>query len=73
MVFNEALAGRPAYATIDHIVSSKQGGTDHPSNLRLAHYICNNFKSTYENEESFSRKALNGHIRIIRMIRQKKI
>lgn len=27
--------------TLDHIIPRARGGTDHPANLRLAHFVCN--------------------------------
>lgn len=35
--FDEGLALR----TLDHIIPRARGGTDHPANLRLAHFLCN--------------------------------
>lgn len=35
--FTEGLALR----TLDHIIPRARGGTDHPANLRLAHFLCN--------------------------------
>lgn len=31
----------PLYPSLDHVIPRAHGGTDHPSNLRLAHTICN--------------------------------
>lgn len=36
----------PLGATVDHVVPLSRGGADEPENLRLAHYACNNKKST---------------------------
>lgn len=36
----------PYSGTVDHIVPSSQGGTDDRSNLRLAHNLCNQRRST---------------------------
>lgn len=30
-----------ALRTLDHIIPRARGGTDHPANLRLAHFLCN--------------------------------
>lgn len=30
-----------AIRTLDHIIPRARGGTDHPANLRLAHFLCN--------------------------------
>jgi hypothetical protein len=31
---------------IDHVISRKHGGTNHPDNLALACYLCNRFKGS---------------------------
>lgn len=36
----------PSSATVDHIIPSSRGGTDDRSNLRMAHNICNQKRST---------------------------
>jgi len=37
---------QPDYPTLDHIVPRLHGGTDDPSNLRLAHMLCNTLKGS---------------------------
>lgn len=37
--------------TIDHVIPQSQGGTDDPSNLRLAHMICNSLRQDYGGNE----------------------
>lgn len=45
------LCGEPVTrrdATLDHVVSLADGGSDHPSNLRLAHRSCNSSRGPGE-------------------------
>jgi 5-methylcytosine-specific restriction endonuclease McrA len=37
---------QPDYPTLDHVVPRSHGGTDQPSNLRLAHMLCNTLRGT---------------------------
>ncbi len=37
---------QPDYPTLDHIVPRSHGGTDDPSNLRLAHMYCNSIRGS---------------------------
>lgn len=34
-------SGLALLRTLDHIIPRARGGTDHPANLRLAHFLCN--------------------------------
>jgi hypothetical protein len=35
-----------AALTLDHIIPRSRGGTNHPANLRLAHFLCNNLRGS---------------------------
>ncbi|MCA1813160.1 MAG: HNH endonuclease [Halobacteriales archaeon] len=35
-----------ASLTLDHIIPRSRGGTNHPANLRLAHFLCSNLRGS---------------------------
>ena len=41
----------PKAASLDHIVPSSHGGSDHPENLRLTHMICNSVRGVHGDDE----------------------
>lgn len=41
-------------ASIDHIISRGNGGTDRYENLQLTHRACNNFKNQYLDQPSMN-------------------
>jgi 5-methylcytosine-specific restriction endonuclease McrA len=42
---------QPHYPTLDHVVPRSHGGKDEPSNLRLAHMLCNTLRGSTPLEE----------------------
>lgn len=40
--------------TMDHIIPTAEGGTDDPTNLRLAHMICNSYRQHYGGGEQLA-------------------
>lgn len=57
--------GTPAAPSVDHVLEKAHGGCSHPSNLKLAHAYCNNYRSNGSGDPRDSvgyRKVLN-HLR----------
>lgn len=41
------ICGKPGATSADHIIPRSKGGIDHPSNLRAAHWTCNNRRGAH--------------------------
>lgn len=49
--------------TLDHIVPRSKGGADEPSNLRLAHMICNALRGNNEDVNEIGEETLQNYRR----------
>ena len=46
MAISKLQAGKPRYATFDHLLPRADGGSNVQANIRLAHQQCNNLRGT---------------------------
>ena len=57
MIFESAFRGHDLYATIEHLIERRAGGTNDWENLRLAHRKCNTDRSSKPPDPNSKRTA----------------